>query len=546
MSTNTSRMHRLFALLLVAMTQPMPPAFAADATVGTGTPASCTEAALNAAINTVQSDSQGGTVQFNCGAVIGGGGRTIPITAQKLLTGVITLDGGGRITLDAQNASRVFLLNPRPNPEDLTLVTLRNIVLVNGFSAGDFGGAILGNGGVRLDLENVTINNSRAGLTGGALAMAPNTVLNIRDSSFRENTGSDGGALAVSSETTIDNSHFVLNTASGTGNSGQGGAIQSWVADLSIRNSRFTFNLGHRGGAIYKRDAALYVENSHMENNSAGSEGGAVHAQSGVFPHEVYDTRFTGNIAIDAGGAIAARMLYAERCLFDNNRARNGGALFIPTQPDQRIDIRDSTLSNNFAQVNGGAADVVSDGSGDFLAFQITTSNNTAETGAGGDFHFAGTAVRLYGSSLLDGRAAVGMGGGSVRSVANSSVRFGGSLVFSRQGQDCTGTGFASEGANVGAASCNLTHPGIAGVAAADRTVVSFAQLGLGEFAHYGGPHNTYLPLAGSPALDTYICLASDLDARGFRRAVGPGCDSGAVERQPVEGPPALFRDGFE
>ena len=80
----------------------------ADATVGTGTPASCNEAALNAAVNTVVPN--GGVIRFNCG-----GAATINISGQKLFFWpdnpnlVYGVDGGGLITINAQGLSRHIL-----------------------------------------------------------------------------------------------------------------------------------------------------------------------------------------------------------------------------------------------------------------------------------------------------------------------------------------------------------------------------------------------------------------------------------------------------
>ena len=43
------------------------PAHADNAVVGNGTPASCTEAAFDTALASVQADSFGGVMSFNCG-----------------------------------------------------------------------------------------------------------------------------------------------------------------------------------------------------------------------------------------------------------------------------------------------------------------------------------------------------------------------------------------------------------------------------------------------------------------------------------------------
>ena len=96
--------------------------------VGTGTPASCTQAAFNAAL------AGGGTVTFNCGA-----GAVIPITSTKTLTTTTTIDGTGQnITLDGGGTTRLF--NTTYQFASFTL-TFRGLTLSNGF-APDFGGAI--------------------------------------------------------------------------------------------------------------------------------------------------------------------------------------------------------------------------------------------------------------------------------------------------------------------------------------------------------------------------------------------------------------------
>lgn len=539
-------MRLLMSSVALALSAAVPLSYAADATVGNGQPASCTETTLAAAINTVQADSQGGTVRFNCGGAIGG--RTINLSTQKLLTGVITIDGGGNITLNAQSNSRIFQIDPRPNPEDFTVVNLQNLVLINGFAAGGFGGAILGNSGVQLNLSNVTINNSRAGLTGGAIAMAPGSTLNVSGSSFRENTGTDGGAIATSAITQIVDSRFVLNTATGVGTTGQGGAIQSYSENLAIETSIFSFNLAVNGGAIYKRDAFFTMYTSQLANNTAADDGGALFAQAGVTDVRIGDSRFIGNIATNgAGGAIRSNQLDVDRSLFDNNRAQRGGAVSVRPGAIERALIVDCTLSNNFAQSNGGAGEILSTEAGTFFGYQLTTSDNVASTGSGGDFYFSGDVqAKFQRSSLLNASAPIANGGGSIRSVGSNIIKLGGSLIFSRQGQDCTGSGFTSEGANVGAGSCNLTHPGSAGLSAPDQIVLTFAQLGLAEFGNYGGQFNNYLPEATSPALNTFRCNTGDLDARRLPRNIGSNCDSGALERQLSERPAALFRNGFE
>ena len=58
----------------------------------------------------------------------------------------------------------------------------------------------------------------------------------------------------------------------------------------------------------------------------------------------------------------------------------------------------------------------------------------------------------------------------------------------------------------------------------------------LNPLGDYGGATLTYLPKAGSPAIDGVIgSNAPATDQRGFPRPVGAGYDIGAVERQPSD-----------
>ncbi len=67
------------------------------------------------------------------------------------------------------------------------------------------------------------------------------------------------------------------------------------------------------------------------------------------------------------------------------------------------------------------------------------------------------------------------------------------------------------------------------------------ADLMLGPLDPAGGPTPTHFPEAGSPAVDHVVgpCLPQDQ-----RRRARPttGCDSGSVERDPID----IFSDGFE
>src|SRR5438876_12388947 len=90
--------------------------------VGTGTTASCTEAALNACLP--GGGSFDGTVTFACG-----GAATITVTSTKIISANTTIDGGSVITISGGNAVTVFLVNSG------AAFTVENLTIANGNSA---------------------------------------------------------------------------------------------------------------------------------------------------------------------------------------------------------------------------------------------------------------------------------------------------------------------------------------------------------------------------------------------------------------------------
>ena len=125
-----------------------------DHVVGTGTPASCTGAAVVAAV------AQGGIITFDCGPD--------PVTIHMTSTAKVfndqpdvVIDGGGRVTLDGQGVRRILYQNTCDQAQHWTtdhcqdqphpVLTVQRIVFANGKSSGaetmDGGGAIFVRGG---------------------------------------------------------------------------------------------------------------------------------------------------------------------------------------------------------------------------------------------------------------------------------------------------------------------------------------------------------------------------------------------------------------
>ncbi len=348
----------LVLLLILAMLLATKSAKGAG-TVGSGTPGSCTEAALNVAL------SGGGSISFNCG-----GSLTITLTSQKTINNNTTIDGGGQITLSGGNSTRLFNLQNGAN------LTLQNITLQNGSSSSD-GGAIYVERLSTLTLTNSAINNSTAP-NGGAIALNgwgssdPGGTLIVTDSSFSGNSstagaipggGNGGGALYITggSTATVSGSTFSNNS------SVNGGGIHILGANLTVSDTTFSGNVannsagGGGGGAIYvdgtkNHSGTIDISNSTFSNNQSNQLGGAIFS----FPEG------TGSTLID-------------QSLFDGNSATGsgqGGAIYHQSATKNGpLSINTSTFMNNNAHATDGSAS--SGGALWLLDAPVTITNST-------------------------------------------------------------------------------------------------------------------------------------------------------------------------
>ena len=489
--------------------------------VGTGTPASCTEAAFDTALAAVQS-SGSGAVTFDCG-----GPATIIFTAQKNIVGEVTIDGGDQITLSGSNNTRLFLVGA-------ATLHLKNIILSNGFSNTGDGGAIY-NGGV-LTLENTTIQNSVAsqGNVGGAVAGYGQ--LTIRDSHLLGNSARDGGALYLEGQTAradISNTVFCNNRAVLAGqNTGYGGAVHTaGGAEATIEGGEICNNESARGAGFHNSASSslfifggtvihhnkdleydyggggisnsgfMIIEDAIIRDNAAASGGGAIFNEGTM---TIVNSTLRDNTGDGLGGAIQQRLGNGtlERVTISGNNAGAGGAFFLI---GGRMDMINTTIANNTAVDEGGAIYGSSNSDMDFKF--VTIANNTARYG-GGIARYGPATVRFYNTILANNGE-----NGNCWIVDPKVTALPMSLGFNLSSDDDE--------------DCNLTQP-------SDRTNIDPQLAPLGD---YGGVTPIMLPLSGSPAVDNGQCPANiPTDQRGLPRPQGAACDIGAVEVQPGDG----------
>ncbi len=178
----------------------------------------------------------------------------------------------------------------------------------------------------------------------------------ISGSTFKNNTvynpgeyqiDEGGGAIASIHRITVDNSIFENNVGF------KGGAIfgiAPYDSDLvptnyvKVTNSKFISNIGYSAGAICS-NYNLTVDNSVFDkNNAIGYGGGAINTGFKSNNNIFTNSNFTNNQAVNYGGALSISHSKIDNCLFENNLARHGGAIFSLS-----FDISNSVLKDNVA-----------------------------------------------------------------------------------------------------------------------------------------------------------------------------------------------------
>ncbi|MCX6046284.1 MAG: hypothetical protein NT075_14325 [Chloroflexi bacterium] len=352
------------------------------------------------------------TITFDCGP----GPHTIPIGGYMTVAGEVIIDGGGQITLDGGGASAFFqvFVNHTLDLRNITLqngifkdvnplenfgtMTLTNVQMKNnqttnqggavtntgtlvvrnssftGNTANDAGGAIASASGGSVVVESSSFTSNRVPGsfgTGGAIAVQSNKAT-ITNSTFRNNSALDGGALYVNTSTvvTVTGSTFTEN------NAGYGGAIES-RGELQVDYSNFQQNQanGGDGGAIWVLDSDTDITYSTFNNNKANTTGGGISCYGNTL--SVIHSTISGNQSSDNGGGIYSTCnLNVSNTTLSGNKAPGKGGGGIYQASSGSANIAATTIAGNTAAFGAG---VYNDGAGSStLSLQFTLlANNT-------------------------------------------------------------------------------------------------------------------------------------------------------------------------
>ena len=502
---------------------PASPAGAAGV-VGTGNPASCTEAALDAAL------AGGGFVSFNCG-----GAHTISITSEKTISVNTQINGSGLITLDGGGTTRIIVVDSGVS------LSLSNITLANGFHDEE-GGAVL-NDGSTVTVSNSSFTDNFADDAGGAIANIGGS-LSVTSSQFEGNSATFGGGISSANESIALTAPIVAEIADGIaeGASASPEELAELAAATAQNLSAVSAELENSTTAGEMVMTTLTIDSSTFSGNNDVTFGGGVASISGTT--SITNSTFSDNFDVVFGGGVASlggTTTITSSIFSGNNDIAFGGGV---TSIDGTTTIAASTFSGNYDIAFGGG--VASIGGTATLEFSTVNGNFVGAWG-GGVLTLGGT-MNITNSTLSGNSAAFGGGVstlGGRTNITNStlsanSAGSGGGIHNDDDDTTILGSIVADNNASSGA-NCVLDDPlSSLGHNLSDDATCTFTEptdlentaAGLAPLGNYGGPTQTHHPFASSAAVDSSICV-TPTDQRGVVRPQGLDCDRGSVEVVP-------------
>lgn len=232
-----------------------------------------------------------------------------------------------------------------------------------------------------IKLEGCSFANNSAATAGGVI-YATLSAISVTGCNLTDNTALQGagGAMyllacqeSMLRGVTISSSHFSGNMAyAGSG----GGAISSYLSDLSVTSSSFEGNKflsssGNGGAILADGDGgSITVSSTQGTSNEVENGSGGFLAMHGVRQASVTGCTFTGNSASNAMGGGVAMLSVASiqtasdhvtitTTMFDSNKAQHGGgfaeyqantaSILAPT-------LEDCVFTRNSASTGGGGA----------------------------------------------------------------------------------------------------------------------------------------------------------------------------------------------
>ncbi|MEM6364253.1 MAG: choice-of-anchor Q domain-containing protein, partial [Planctomycetota bacterium] len=180
-------------------------------------------------------------------------------------------------------------------------VTIEDLTITGGRTAN--GAGILNESGesVFLTLSGVRMIDNNASFAGGALQVGSGSVSEVFGSTFANNSGALGGAIASFGKLTVTSSAIDNNSAV----SGGGIYVESSTSQVTVISSTISNHTGARVGGAIANFGNFTLLNSTLSGNAVTSAGGAIYnSSSGISPTAsttVRQSTITNNSSPDTG-----------------------------------------------------------------------------------------------------------------------------------------------------------------------------------------------------------------------------------------------------
>ena len=291
--------------------------------------------------------------------------------------------------------------------------------------------------GIDLDLNDLTVRHGFPNTAGGGIRVENGTqdnpstldLMNVVVTLNRMTSGNGGAGIYIvngNAETTVTDSDIVFNDTAANCTGCDAGAIFNRGRSLAIENSHLDDNsAGAKAGALWNNNGGQVTINdstlNNNTNNNAGADdldgfGGAIYQADSDSLMTITNSEVNGNTSQGRGGGIYnqnGRILINRSEVNDNtlDGPRDGGGIHNVSNLENPAAIRiiDSTVARNVTGRNGGG--YFDDGSlNESLFVSRSTFNDNDATGNGGGFHTKSDAT--IANSTIDNNHAGAEGGG--------------------------------------------------------------------------------------------------------------------------------------
>ncbi|WP_197231984.1 dockerin type I domain-containing protein [Novipirellula artificiosorum] len=379
----------------------------------------------------------------------GSGVDVVNVTMLDTLYAASLIVDGGATDTDTLTMTNVDLINTPGR--GLAVSEFETVTITAGTISGNT--AVLG-GGIRINdsttatttatLDNVTISDNRATESGGGI-WSDAFSLTIQGGSIADNAASGnaigqggGGVFNLAGTLDIDNAAIQRNHADGA--LGNGGGVMTVGGTVTIDNTTIASNEAARaGGGVENNGGNVTLTNvtaggpAVADGNTAGVNGGGLHASGAASVTLVDGGSFQNNVAAQEGGGLwngDGQMTIRNNTTIVNNTANSGanaandqggGGVF---NIGGTLDIDDATITSNLATANNGNGGGVMTVGGTVTIDNTTIASNAAARAGGGVENNGGnvslTNVTVGGPAAADGNTADVNGGGLHASGAAS------------------------------------------------------------------------------------------------------------------------------